>query len=624
MKMLKRFKITLVIPILVFISIVFMATYCANYNPDMLFRLVGDIPEKVYNCVEDTCEITVQLETDIPIEILFIKRGASQGYELIDFEELEEDIYQVTIPLERGVNNITLRGESLLDYSELTFTIECVCPEEGAPIISWDPDKPPTDTTTEGTAKLNITSDKELDTLKVTTNGQEQVILNPQAEPDGDMYDYETTVELQDGENEIGIQGENGFGFSNLLQHNIEKGAPPVIGFVDQPPAQVTNCVQEQCEVTITISCENGYNEITHQVGAEDPISMSGLSSDVDGNYPIPVTLQKGVNIITFTAKNRFGTSNTISCTIECVCEETPSGYTKTDTIGETDIPKPIGMDFYPDYQQQKNFLNVLTKKAEDETQIMHGELTGGAFGNKYPNATLPPNAIGYAFDGNDKTNFLLLPDQVKKLESDGQTLNSLHTFPEGQTGQPGQLKFQDVDTSYITKSITEIYYLNRNGAQMYSSNNKIVGLGIINEAWKNDALYEKTVIGTVRQTDSDGRAIEQSILTLSDSGQVTELFDIDLSDGFIIDVITNVLDDDETVHFIVTTVKNEMEYWVNIYSQAGEKLYAFKTHDLSDLEEVSQETIFYQVVMATNWPDDKLYIIHSEFPGVQIWAPEE
>jgi len=83
-------------------------------------------------------------------------------------------------------------------------------------------------------------------------------------------------------------------------------------------------------------------------------------------------------------------------------------------------------------------------------------------------------------------------------------------------------------------------------------------------------------------------------------------------------------LPDHETVHFIVTTVKNETEYWVNIYSQAGERLHAFKTHDLSDLAETSGETIFYKVIKATEFVDGKLYIMHSEFPGVQIWTPEE
>ena len=623
MKTSRRLKFTLLVPVLIFMSVMFMATHCVDYNPEMLFRLAGVIPEKVYNCVEDTCEITVQVETDIDLLNLLIKYGSEQGYELMDFEEIEDGTYQVTITLERGVNNITLRGEGWADFSELSFTIECVCPEEGAPELSWDPDKPPTDTTTEDTATLNIISDKELDALKVSINGQQQVTPNPEAEHDGDAFNYEATVELQDGENEIEVQGENESGLSNLIGWNIEKGQPPVIAFAEQPPSQVTNCVEEECHVTILISCDGG-DEITHQVGDEEPITISTQQPDLDGNYPRGVILKKGINTITFTANNRFGTSNTLTCTIECICEETSSGYTKEQTIGETDIPKPIGLDFYPDTTQQKNFLNVLTKTAGDETQIMHGELTGGAFGNKYPNATLPANVGGYAFNGNDKTNLLLLPDQVKKLESDGQTLNSLHVFPEGQNGQVGQLKFQDVDTSYITKSITEIFYLNRNGAQVYSSNNKIVGLDIMRDAYKNTALYEKTAIGTVRQTGSDGRATEQSIITLADSGQVTELFDIPLSDGMMIDVITNVLDDDETVHFIVTTVKNETEYWVNIYSQSGERLYAFKTHDLNDLEQTSGETIFYQVVMASSWPDDKLYIIHSEFPGVQVWAPEE
>jgi len=826
MKTLKRLKITLVIPILIFMSIMFMATHCADYNPDMLFKLIGDVPEKVYNCVEDTCEITIEFETDRPLDTLLIKFGEEQGFEQIDFEEGEEGTYQVSITLERGINNITLKGESYLSFSELSFTIECVCPEEGAPEITWDPDKPPTDTTTEGTAKLNITSDKELDTLKVTTNGQEQVIQNPQAEQDGEMYNYETTVELQDGDNEIEVQGENAVGPSNLLQHNIEKGEPPVIDFAEQPQDPVTNCVQDECEVTITISCENGCNEITTQVGEGDPYSMSDFQTDVNGNVPIPVTLQKGTNVITITAKNRFGTSNTLTCTIECVCEEsssptihldpdlpptttfdtieikitadqvmeafkmwnnglgpdviespvydeetdegylysvdrsiseggnelsfvginengesnqeehsiergrvpwiefdpepptevsncendectyilkiydyagsindawkmtnlfhqvgsggdliensvepdaenkysipvtlqkgrnvititafnrfgsdsltctiecvceeTPSGYTKEKLIGETDIPKPIGMDFYPDYQQQKNFLNVLTKKAEDETQIMHGELTGGAFGNKYPHATLPPDAIGYAFDGNNKTNFLLLPDQVKKLESDGQTLTGIHTFPGGQTGQPGQLDFDNGPgkTSFITKDSNGHSTLNID-AQQFPLGQGCVGLGNMHQASYNQALNGKTAMCVFNLSlPSGSRDSGQDVFTLDpETGVTSTLFEVPLSHGNVIDILPDIFNDYETVQFIILTVKNETEYWVNIYNQAGERLDAFKTHDLSDLAETSGDTIFYKVIKATDWPDGKLYIIHSEFPGIQVWAPVE
>ena len=52
MKTLRKVKIIFVIPILIFLSIIFMATHCVNYNPDMLFRLVGDIPGRVYNLTD--------------------------------------------------------------------------------------------------------------------------------------------------------------------------------------------------------------------------------------------------------------------------------------------------------------------------------------------------------------------------------------------------------------------------------------------------------------------------------------------------------------------------------------------------------------------------------------------
>lgn len=626
MKTLKKLKINFIVPVLIFISVMFMAGTCVDFNPDMIFRLVGVVPEKVYNCVDDTCVITIHLETSSPLDTLLIKLGANQGFEQIDFEVLEDGTYEVTITLERGVNTITLRGESFLDFSELSFTIECVCPQEGAPDILWDPDKPPTDTTAEDTVKLNIISNKELDALKVTTNGQQQVTQNPETEIDEDMYKYEMQVEMQEGVNEIEIQGENANGFSNLLQHNIEKGEPPVISFVEQPPSQVTNCVDEECKVTIYINCEQYLDEITYQVGEEDAIALTGLSVDGQGNYPIPVTLQKGVNVITFTAKNAFGTSNTLTCTIECVCEEPSSGYTKTDTIGEQEVPEPVGISLEPDYQAQKNSIVAITKDPGGGTKIKKGDLTNKTFQEKYPGKTFPEDVVGFTQNSNTMEEFLMLMDQIQKVNSQG-NMSPLYTFGQGHTAQPGQLKFQNVDTSFITKNTTDVYFLNRNNTAEYSSNNKFVGLDIMRDAWKNSALYEKTALGTIVQTGSDGRATEQYIFTLAGSGQVTRLFDIPLSDGLLFDVITKSLDDDETVYFIVTTIKNETEYWVNIYSQAGEKLDAFKTHDLSssDTRFISREEVFYKVLIDTNFhTDDNIYVMHSAFPGIQVWEPIE
>ena len=256
----------------------------------------------------------------------------------------------------------------------------------------------------------------------------------------------------------------------------------------------------------------------------------------------------------------------------------------------------------------------------------MHGQLTGGAFGNKYPNATLPPNAIGYAFDGNDKTNFLLLPDQVKKLESDGQTLTGIHTFPGGQTGQPGQLDFDNGPgkTSFITKDSNGHSTLNID-AQQFPLGQGCVGLGNMHQASYNQALNGKTAMCGLDVNLTGSRDSGQDVFTLDPvTGSTSILFEIPLSHGNVIDILPDIFDDNKTVQFIVLTVKNEMEYWVNIYNQAGERLYAFKTHDLSDLEETSGETIFYKVIKATEFVDDKLYIMHSEFPGIQVWIPVE
>src|SRR6056297_319098 len=312
-------------------------------HPPYQAQWVQEPPAQLHNCVDDECEVNLTFKTTkSTVSIRSYMDDQVDGTLLEKTEDKVEGgfyFYSVTLKVPKGKHSFKFLLRSPNDdIVSLLFDIECVCPEEGVPEISWDPDKPPTDTTTEDTAKLNIKSDKELDTLKVTTNGQEQVKQNPQAEEDGEMYNYETTVELQDGDNEIEIQGENAVGPSNLLQHKIEKGEPPVIDFVGQP--QVSSGVDDECQVTITISCEDSLDEITTQVGEGDPYSMSDFQTDGNGNVPIPVTLQKGTNVITITAKNRFGTSNTLTCTIECVCEETPSGYTKEKLIGETDIPK--------------------------------------------------------------------------------------------------------------------------------------------------------------------------------------------------------------------------------------------------------------------------------------------
>jgi len=600
--------------------------------PDFSFNPTP--PAQVDNCVDGVCTYVIKIKdntgeqnedwklTDIDISV-----GDGEFVEA-ELEQDEQGNYTIPVTLQEGENAITIAGYNRFGMESLSCTIECVCPKV-PPTIAFDPEPPATSVVDE--IELVINSDQVLEVLTIWNNSQPNVIESPESEQVGDEYQYQEQVVLQEGVNELEIQGENENGVSNLIGHNIEKGEPPVIGFGQQPPSQVTNCVEEECEVTLYISCENGYDVISYQVGEGDAMLLAGLMSDADGNYPITVTLQKGTNVITFTAKNEFGTSNTISCTIECVCDSPPPGYTLEQLIGETDIFSPIGIDFQPTYQSspQRNLLRVLTKSVEDETQVLQGELSGEKFLDQYPNADLPNDAIGFAYNEDSNRDLLLLPDKVRTLNDEGASFNDIE-FPDGYTGQPGQLDFDygPNNTSFMTKDSNANSTLNvngRSGNQQFPFDAGAIGLVNMHQASENDTLKNKTAMCELNVNLSGSRDSVQRVFTLDPITSATStLFVIPLSHGTVIDILPDIFNDYETVQFIVTTVKNETEYWVNIYNQAGERLHAFKTHDLSDLEETSGETIFYKVIKATTFVDGKLYIMHSEFPGVQIWNPEE
>jgi len=606
--------------------------------PDFSFNPTP--PTQVDNCVEGVCTYVIKIKdntgeqnedwklTDIDVSV-----GEGEFVE-VEMEQDEQGNYLIPVTLQEGDNAITIAAYNRFGMESLSCNIECVCPKD-PPTIAFNPEPPATSVADE--IQVSITSDQILEILTIWNNTQPQVIESPVYEQAGDAYTYNEPVALQTGFNELIVQGENVNGLSNPLQHFVEQGIAPQLIFNPDPPFQVYNCVNSECTYVLKIRDLTSethesmpLTSLTYSVDSGEQTPCN-LEKDEEGNYTISLSLLEGSNSITIWAQNRFG-SSFIGCTIECICECPPAGYTLEHHIGETDISKPIGIDFQPDFAKQRNYLNVLTKTAADETKLQQGELksgpTFGKFLDRFPTKQLPSDPLGYAHNGDMGKELIFQPQQIHELNDQGDTCG-ITTFPPGHTAQPGQISYKDMKTSYITKDEQGSSQLNQNhptvGNQQFPFGTVVVGLGNMSEAFNNQKLYGKTALCALNVNTSGSRDTGQYVFTLDpQTGATDTLFEIATSHGTVIDIIPDTQADGETVHFIVTTVKNETEYWVNIYDQAGERLHAFKSHDLSDLEETSGATIFYKVIMATYWPDGKLYIIHSEFPGVQIWTPEE
>ena len=84
-----------------------------------------------------------------------------------------------------------------------------------------------------------------------------------------------------------------------------------------------------------------------------------------------------------------------------------------------------------------------------------------------------------------------------------------------------------------------------------------------------------------------------------------------------------NVINDATDFYCLVTTQRDD-GYWVNIYSDSGEKLHDFKTHELVTTGErtTGDDPVIYSAIEGEF--DDYIYVINSHYPGVQVWELSE
>src|SRR6056297_1690119 len=123
------------------------------------------------NCTNGECQVQVHIKSNkqnIEYDGVYIKKEDDtdlyHSMEVSQGQSSEGEYhYTLTFSIPKGKNNIVIVFKSDWQYAGLSFQIECICSQETHPQINWHPDKPPTDTTTENTAKLNIKSDQILD-----------------------------------------------------------------------------------------------------------------------------------------------------------------------------------------------------------------------------------------------------------------------------------------------------------------------------------------------------------------------------------------------------------------------------------------------------------------------------
>ncbi|HRW93961.1 MAG TPA: hypothetical protein P5560_13495, partial [Thermotogota bacterium] len=350
----------LALSLLVLATFALLGSECAFLNPTLTIAFHGDTPTTL-QCDEETCLCTVEvlIESDYklgPAEYSDKREGAGEAVALDSHTPLGERdsegskyVYAMVITITPGVHTITFsagfEGKTYVSSNKLSFTVTCECPgnceAQARPKIKWNPRNPPPSSTDQDQVVLDILADRLLQNLLITRNQVQQTIpagqavLDPNA-PDQYAFNYQHTQDLAEGENQLQVKGQDPDGQSDPIEHVVQKQLPglPLIYWAQEPPTQVTNCVEGTCQVTLLISSSQPLTQITSQVDEETPQVLQNPEPNEQGYYPVTVTLRRGTNGVSITGSNENGTAlNGLSCIIECVCP------TSNPTIGWAQQP---------------------------------------------------------------------------------------------------------------------------------------------------------------------------------------------------------------------------------------------------------------------------------------------
>jgi len=597
-------------------------------------------PTQLSNCIDNFCDVTLTFRSDQPLQkiIAYVipELGDNFDSEHDDPEGTESEgdyLYSITFQIPSGENDIQIVASNGNGQDILTCTIECVCPEEDPPTIEWNPEKSPTDTTADATAVLNIVADQILKQIRILNNSIENIIESPVYEehdtPDGKEYHYDEDVELEDGENDIQVQGENDNGESNTIDHVIEKMTPPTVEFAEQPPVQVDNCVDNECEVTLHIKSNKPLNRITGEVIPEggQPIPNEFIdpeSTEVDGfyHYSITIKLINGENYITIQGNSN---SNFLNCTIECICPE-DGGYTLKDTIGEQTITQPI--DINVDYYSEDWGVLVLSKfidNMEEYGQIYKLNTDISEAARYYAESEGYQGAKGVACGTSDDNSLFLLEGVfIAQTNSDGAPVGTYPIYGETHQTQTGQIDRYGDQINYISRDTNESGYdfivslFPDDSSQKGNITDANAGCDTINDS---AGSHPEETLMTRFMAGSSQRDTTREVICMGEGGSSDKLFDIPIEDGIPMDI--NVINDATDFYCLVTTQRDD-GYWVNIYSNSGEKLHDFKTHELVTTGErtTGDDPVIYSAIEGEF--DDYIYVINSHYPGVQVWELSE
>ncbi len=392
-----------------------------------------------------------------------------------------------------------------------------------------------------------------------------------------------------------------------------------ILEFSEQPPAQVTNCVNGECEVTLKIKSNIDDVVFIGAIGCNEvPSPMYdyvGVSSGFF-EYEVTFTIGAGTNNIDLSFTNPQGTLKTLSCTVECVCPQ-PGGYILKNTLGAQSITRPIDISF-------DTFGHVITLTLFDSPMGEAGKIMKlfadlGTAHEYYTNVYYLENPLGVSAGFSGPELFLLYAGKIKRVDSSG-VPQTEYLFSMDQTAQTGQITTTGDKIRSISRTTAQqgFDYLNTlfpaNTAQNYGRSIERTYHGVDSVAIPGHDRNGDTIMYTYA-ANSSSRAVQQVIWADPENYQAGGvLFNIPESDGIPKDI--TIFSDDETIFkCLVTTERTDGSFWVNLYCQAGIKLYDFKAHD--SIQGTPGEYVFSAVKGKS---DDYIYVIHSLFPGVQVW----
>lgn len=295
------------------------------------------------------------------------------------------------------------------------------------------------------------------------------------------------------------------------------------------------------------------------------------------------------------------------------------------DTIGEETITQPVDINIYL-YDATYGVLVV--------SQFIHDMQT---LGQVYKISAQAAQALAYytGVDGyiglqgvacglsDNNTLFLQKGDYIAGTNSEGAPVN---TYPlcKNHQNQTGQIDRYGNQIRYLSRDAggSGYDYLNYLYPNDQSQNKGVAITGNAGcDTVNNSGQHHGKVLMTNTNTASGSRPDSASIIVVDDTGSSEKLFDIPESDGIPMDI--SVISDYPDFYCLVTAQRDD-GYWVNLYTEAGQKLIEFKTHDLitSQTREEQRDTAIYSAIKGEF--DDYIYVINSLYPGVQVWEEGE